>query len=366
MEKVNIGVVGCGNISGIYFQNLTTVFLNTNVYACADLDEARAKEAAEKYGIPHIMTLDEMLSCPEIQIILNLTTPQSHYPICKKALEAGKHVYTEKPLSLHFDEGKELVRLAEKKGLLIGCAPDTFLGAGIQTCRKLIDSGFIGDLVGAAAFMLCPGHESWHPDPEFYYKTGGGPMFDMGPYYLTALVNLMGGAEEVCGMGSITFPNRTITSEKKFGTKMAVETDTHISGMIRFENGAIGTITTSFDVTKTSLPRIELYGTRGTLLVPDPNTFGGPVLLATKDGSGFREVPLTHNYSENSRGLGVSDMAKCILSGGENKASGALALHVLEMMEFFKTSDTQKLYHKMESRYEKTPPMCANVIQGEV
>lgn len=366
MEKVNIGVVGCGNISGIYFKNLTTVFLNTNVYACADLDEARAKEAAEKFGIVHIMTLEEMLACPEIQIILNLTTPQSHYSICKKALEAGKNVYTEKPLSLHYDEGKELVRLAREKGLLLGCAPDTFLGAGIQTCRKLIDSGFIGDLVGAAAFMLCPGHESWHPDPEFYYEKGGGPMFDMGPYYLTALVNLMGGAAEVCGMGSITFPKRTITSEKKFGKKVTVETDTHISGIIRFENDAIGTITTSFDVMKTSLPRIELYGTRGTLLVPDPNTFGGPVQIATKDGSGFREVPLTHNYPENSRGLGVSDMAKCILSGEKNKASGDLALHVLEMMEFFTASDTQKMYHKMESVYEKTAPMGADVIKGEV
>lgn len=366
MKKVNIGVVGCGNISGIYFQNLTTVFLNTNVYACADLDESRAKEAASKYGIEHIMTLEEMLACPEIEIILNLTTPQSHYPICKKALEAGKSVYTEKPLSLHFEEGAELVRLAQEKGLLLGCAPDTFMGAGIQTCRKLIDDGFIGDVVGAAAFMLCPGHESWHPDPEFYYKKGGGPMFDMGPYYLTALVNLMGGVSEICGMGRITFPERTITSEKKFGTKVAVETNTHIAGMMRFKSGAIGTITTSFDVTQSTLPRIELYGTRGTLLVPDPNTFGGPIQLATKDGSGFHDLPLTHNYAENSRGLGVSDMAKCLQTGSENKASGALALHVLEMMEFFHTSDLEKTYHKMTSDFERIAPMCTSVIKGEV
>ena len=366
MEKVNIGVVGCGNISGIYFQNLTRVFLNTNVYACADLDETRAKESAEKYGIPHIMTLEEMLVCPEIQIILNLTTPQSHYDVCKKALTAGKHVYTEKPLSLHFEEGAELVRLAEEKALYLGCAPDTFMGAGIQTCRKLIDGGFIGDMVGAAAFMLCPGHESWHPDPEFYYKAGGGPMFDMGPYYLTALVNLMGGVSEICGMGRITFPERTITSEKKYGTKVMVETDTHIAGMMRFKSGAIGTITTSFDVAETSLPRIELYGTRGTLLVPDPNTFGGPIQLATKDKTGFHDVPLTHPYAENSRGLGVSDMAKCILNGGENRASGKLALHVLEMMAFFKASDSEKIYHKMVSDFEKSAPMSSHIIQGDV
>ncbi len=366
MNKVNIGVVGCGNISGIYFQNLTKVFLNTSVYACADLNPERAKAAAEKYRIPRIMTFEDMLGDDNISIILNLTTPGTHYSICKAALSAGKHVYTEKPLSLRFDEGAELVRMAEEKGLYLGCAPDTFLGAGLQTCRKLIDGGFIGDIVGASAFMLCPGHESWHPDPEFYYKPGGGPMFDMGPYYLTALVDLLGGVKEICGMGNITFPERVITSEKKFGEKIEVETDTHIAGMLRFRNGALGTITTSFDVAKSTLPNIEIYGTRGTILTPDPNTFGGSVMLATRDGSGFREIPLSFGYSENSRGLGVSDMARCVLSGGDNRASGARALHVLEIMEFFRTCDAEKAYHAMTTNPERSAPMNPGAIKGEV
>jgi predicted dehydrogenase len=199
---MKIGVVGCGNISDIYFKNLTSVFNNTEVLACTDLDEQKALAKKEKYAIPYVMTLDEMLECKDIDLILNITTPQSLYSITKKALMAGKHVYVEKPLALNYSDGKELVELASEKGLYLGCAPDTFLGAGIQTCEKLINEGKIGKPVAAGAYMLCHGHETWHPSPEFYYDIGGGPLFDMGPYYITALVRLLGRAESVtacCG-----------------------------------------------------------------------------------------------------------------------------------------------------------------------
>lgn len=366
MKKVNVGIVGCGNISGIYFENLTNVFSNVNVYACADLIPERVKEAAQKWNVPNILTFEEMLEYSEIEIILNITTPIGHYDICKKAILAGKHVYVEKPLSLTFEQGCELVKLAKEKNVLLGGAPDTFMGAGIQTCRKLIDDGFIGKPIASTAFMMCHGHESWHPAPEFYYKNGGGPMFDMGPYYLTALVNLMGGVEEVCGMNNITFPTRTITSQPKFGEIIDVEVDTHVAGLLRFESGAVGTIITSFDVWNSNLPRIEIYGTRGTIVVPDPNGFGGPVLLSTLDGSGFKEIPLTHIYAQNSRGIGVSDMAECIISGGVNRASGELTNHVLEIMSAIISSDKSKQYYKMLTKCSKPKAMPTDVIKGSV
>ena len=365
MKKINVGIVGCGNISSIYFENLKNTFLNTNVYACADINPDAANTASEKWEVP-VMTVDEMMACKDIEIIVNLTTPQSHYSICKQALLAGKHTHTEKPLSLSFEEGCELVKLAEEKSLMLGGAPDTFMGAGIQTCRKLIDDGFIGDLVGATAFLLCQGHEGWHPSPEFYYQFGGGPMFDMGPYYLTALVNLLGGVTELHGMTSMTYPTRTVTSKPKFGTIVEVEVPTHVNGLLRFESGAIGNIITSFDVRKTTLPCIEVYGTAGTLIVPDPNGFGGPVRLMTKNGGPeFKEIPYTHIYPENSRGIGVADMAQCIIDGNlNNRASGCLANHVLEIMSGIHVSNDTKKSYMMTTKYERNAPMPTNLIKG--
>jgi len=359
MKRIKIGVVGCGNISSIYLTNLTKVFNKTvEVYAVADMMPERAENAQKTYDIPHIMTLDQMLGCGEIDLILNITTPPDHYWVCKKALESGKSVHVEKPLSLNYEQGRELKELARAKGLYLGGAPDTFMGAGIQTCRKLIDDGVIGEPVAATAFMLCHGHESWHPDPEFYYKKGGGPMFDMGPYYLTALVSLMGAVETVAGMTSISFPQRTITNKNKYGNKIDVEVPTHVAGTMKFKSGAIGTIITSFDIWGSTLPRIEVYGSKGTLVVPDPNTFGGPVLLKTQFETEFTEIPLTHGYSENSRGLGVADLAYCLSSGsGNNRAGGGLACHVLEIMQAMHVSAETGQYYKMETCCEKPAAM---------
>ena len=366
MKRINVGVVGCGNISGIYFENLTHTFLNTNVCACADINAEAAKAAAEKWGV-RAMTVDELMGCGEIEIVLNITTPGSHFSVCRQALESGKHVYVEKPLSLELGDGLALLRLAKEKGLLLGGAPDTFLGAGIQTCRKLIDNDFIGRPVAAAAFMMCHGHESWHPSPEFYYKKGGGPMFDMGPYYLTALVTLIGQVGEVSGMASTSFPERTITSAPKSGTVVKVEVPTHVCGLLRFENGAVGTVITSFDTWNSTLPRIEIYGTKGTLIVPDPNSFGGPVLLATLDGSGFKEIPLTHGCAENARGIGVADMAACIQDGrAGHRASGELCAHVLEIMCGLHISNGQKQLYEMRTKYTGSRPLDGSLAKGTI
>ncbi len=366
MDKVKIGIIGCGNISDIYLQNLTKAFVNTQVWAVCDKVEERALLAQTKYNIPNVLSFDEILSCPDIQIIVNLTTPQGHFEICKKALEAGKHVYVEKPLSLEFEEGIELKELAKKNNLLLGGAPDTFLGAGLQTCRKAIDDGLIGDVIGATAFMVCHGHESWHPDPEFYYDIGGGPMLDMGPYYITALVSLIGPAKTVVGMNSITFSQRTITSEKKFGEVIDVKVPTHVTGTIEFKNGAIATVITSFDVWGSTLPRIEIYGSRGTLVVPDPNTFGGEVKIQTYFQNEFKEIPLTHIYSENSRGLGVADMADAICNKRVNIANGDLTAHVLEIMHAFGDSSQKRAFIDLKTDCERPKPLNIGIIKGYV
>jgi predicted dehydrogenase len=366
MKRTKIGIIGCGHISGIYFQNLTQTFVNTEVYACADVVAERAKEAADKYGICKVLTTEELLQDPAVEIVVNLTIPKVHFDVCKSALLAGKHVYVEKPLSLTLEQGRELLRLANERNLMIGCAPDTFLGGGLQTCRKLIDDGFIGTPIGGTAFLVNHGHEGWHPDPEFYYQAGGGPMFDMGPYYLTALVSLLGEADTVCGMTKISFPERTITSAKKFGQVVKVEVPTHIAGTIQFKNGAIINMITSFDVWGSNLPRIEIYGTLGTLLVPDPNTFGGSVYLKMAHGTEFKEIPLTHIYQENSRGIGVADMAHCLQNGGVNRASGELANHVLELMHAFHISADSQTYYKLTSTCSQPTPLPLNLVKGYV
>ena len=363
MEKVKVGIVGCGNISEIYFTNLNTIFKITEVVACCDVVPERAQEKAEKFGCK-AMSLDEMLKDKEIKIIVNLTTPPFHFDICLKALNAGKNTYTEKPLSVTIEQGKILVQTAKEKGLLLGCAPETFLGAGIQTCAKLINDGWIGKPVAATAFMTGHGPEGWHPDPEFFYQVGGGPMFDMGPYYLTALVNLLGPVKRVTGSAKISFPTRTITSEKKFGKEVNVEIPTHIAGIIDFKSGAVGTIITSFDVWSANLPRIEIYGSEGTLSVPDPNTFGGPVKLLRMGSNEWGEIPLSHSYAENSRGIGVADMAYALQSGRHHRASGELANHVLEIMHGFHIASNTGRHYKLKSNCKRPATLPTGLIKG--
>lgn len=355
MQPVKVGIIGCGNISGIYFKAGKT-FSILDIVACADLIMERAQAKAEEHGI-RALTVDQLLADPEIQIVINLTIPNAHYEVCKAALEAGKHVHVEKPLSITREQGKDLLETARARNLRVGAAPDTFLGGGLQTCRKLIDDGWIGEPVGATAFMLCHGHESWHPDPEFYYKVGGGPMFDMGPYYLTALISLIGPIRRVTGSTRISFPERTITSAPKYGTKVKVDVPTHVAGIMDFANGAIGTILTTFDVWASQLPRIEIYGTEGSLDVPDPNGFGGPVRVHRMGASGWSEVPLTHGFADNSRGIGVADMAYAIQSGRPHRANGQMAYHVLETMHGFHDASDMGKHYAMESTCERPAPL---------
>jgi len=362
MRKVKIAMVGVGDISGIYLKNITQVFSGLELVGVCDLIRERA-EKAYAYGITKIYdTYDDILADDEVEIVLNLTRPYEHYAINKAALEAGKHVYCEKPLSASFEEGKVLSELASSKGLLMGGAPDTFLGAGIQTCRKLIDDGFIGDPVGAATFMICRGHESWHPNPEFYYQRGGGPMMDMGPYYITALVNLLGGVSAVTGVTKKTFPTRLITSEPKCGTVVEVECPTTVTGTLEFESGIIGTIFTTFDVHSIRQDRFEVYGSEGTLIVPDPNTFGGPVLLLRPEVGEFMEIPIMFGYNENSRGLGLADMAKAVESGRFTRTGVNQTLHVLEIMTAIEKSDSNHM--PLTTKYERKPAMENNPVPG--
>jgi len=363
METTSIGIVGCGNIAPIYFEAGRT-FDILEIVACADLVPERAQARAKEFGVPKACTTQELLADPDIRIVVNLTIPVAHGTVALAALEAGKCVHNEKPLALARADGRKMLALAGEKRLLVGGAPDTFLGAGIQTCRQLIDEGRIGEPIGATAFMLCHGHESWHPDPEFYYKPGGGPMFDMGPYYLTALVNLMGPVRRVTGSARATFAERLITSQPKSGTRIAVEVPTHVCGILDFASGAIGTITTSFDVWAAEHPCIEVYGSEGTLSVPDPNGFGGPVRLRRPGDKQWQDVPLTRPYAANSRGIGVADMAYAMRSGRPHRASGRLAYHVLDIMHAFHDASTSGRHVDLESTCDQPAPLPAGLEEG--
>lgn len=364
MNQVKVGIIGCGKISGIYFKNCRS-FPMVEVAACADLDLERARAAAEEHGVPKACGVQELLDDPGIDIVINLTIPAAHAEVCLQAIHAGKHVYVEKPLAVTREEGRSILDAAKAKGVLVGSAPDTFLGGGIQTCVKLIEDGWIGTPVAATAFMLGRGHEHWHPDPEFYYAKGGGPMFDMGPYYLTALVAMLGPIRRIAGATKMSYPERTITSEKKFGKVIPVETPTHVAGVMDFHSGVIGTMITSFDVFGGhQLPRIEVYGSLGTLSVPDPNTFGGPVLLKRHDAKEWKEIPLSHGYAENGRGLGVLDMAYAIRNGRPHRANGELAYHVLEAMHGFHDSSDEGKHYLMQSSCERPAPMPQQLIRG--
>ena len=269
--------------------------------------------------------MDALVESQEIDLVIDLTIPAAHALVNQRALEAGKHVYTEKPLAVTRDEGLATVALAERMGLRVGSAPDTFLGAGLQTCASLIDEGVIGEPVAAVAFMAGHGPESWHPDPAFFYKKGAGPMFDMGPYYLTALVSLLGPVARISGVARKSFAERIATSEARRGERLPVEVPTHYAATLDFAAGAVATMIISFDVWAHNLPRIEIYGSEGSLSVPDPNTFGGPVRIRLAGDAEWREVPLTHPYTENSRGLGVvgHGAGDCRLAGRTGPAASS-------------------------------------------
>ena len=364
-DKVKVGIIGCGNISGMYL-SVSKRFEVFDVVALADLDIERAKAKAAEHGSARACTVEELLRDPEIRIVVNLTIPAVHYEVAMAALEAGKNVHNEKPLAIERADAGKLLDTAKSKGLLVGGAPDTFLGGAHQTCRKLIDDGVIGEPVAAAAFIMGSGMEAWHPDPDFFYQKGGGPMLDVGPYYVTALVNMVGPVKRVTGSARISFPERLITSQPKHGRKIKVTTPTHIAGVMDFASGAIGTISASFDVMGGArLPCIEVYGSEGTLSVPDPNCFGGTPVVHRHDQEGWNEVPFSHTANlNNSRGVGVADMAYALLSGRPHRCSGELAYHVLDVMLAFNEASDTGAHVEIGSSCERPAPLPVGLAEG--
>src|SRR6266852_5727730 len=338
-RKTPIGIIGCGNISSIYLK-ASRLFDILQVVACADIDMERARSQAGKYGVPKVYTVEELLADPEVEIVVNLTVPNTHAEVALKAIAAGKAVYSEKPLATRREDGKAILEVARARQVRVGNAPDTFLGGGFQTCIKLINDGQIGTPVAATAFRLNHGMEYWHPDPYFFYQPGAGPMFDVGPYYLTALIAMMGPIRRVTASMQTTFPERTVTSEPKYGTKIPVNTPTHIAGIMEFASGAVGTILTSFDVWHHHLPFIEIDGT-------------------------WREVPLTHGYTSDSRGLGIADMAYAMRSSRLHRANGELAYHVLDVIESFMYSAAEGRHVMLTSTCTRPEPLNPGVRAWE-
>ncbi|MBD5781427.1 Gfo/Idh/MocA family oxidoreductase [Pelagicoccus sp. NFK12] len=357
-EAIKVGVIGCGNISPQYFKG-AKLYGEIEIVACADLNVDVARARSEEFGVPKAIAVDELLSDPEVEIVLNLTTPQFHAPVNKRILEAGKHAYCEKPFATNRHEGQEVLRLAAAKGLRVGCAPDTFLSAPLQTARKLVDEGFIGKPFGGTAVFACPGHERWHPNPEFYYKLGGGPVLDMAPYYFTVLVNLFGPAVSVVASAKQVFAERTVGSGALEGTKIAVETPTHNASLIEFENGATVSALFSFDVQgEHDLPMLTLYGTEGNLSLPDPNRFDGELRVCRAGGS-WESLSLQHNY-EGARALGIADMAAAIRANRPHRANGEIAFHVFDLMLACEESAASGQRVAVASRFERLPVIGAS------
>ena len=388
MRNVKIGIIGCGVISHTYISNIKSMFQWLDIVACASGHVEKAKAVAEKYSIPNAYTVEELLADSEIEIVINLTTPDAHTEINQKILNAGKHVYCEKPFALNLKDAKETLELAKSKGLMVGCAPETFLGAGLQTCRKAIDEGWIGRPIAATVNMISHGVETWHASPEFYYKRGGGPMLDMGPYYLTAMVALLGPISQTACFSSIGNKTRTIYSNPLRGNKINVEVPTTYTGIMEFESGVHANINMSFDVWLSNLPKFEIYGTEGTLFVPDPNMFGGKIKIFRKErvldslNSSFyggKEVNYSRNYEdlqelpqiyeeplEYMRGLGVLDMAFALVNGRKHRTSEDLIYHVTEALLSFDTAVRNDVVYKMQSTCSRPKPMPTGLAFGEL
>lgn len=354
-NPVRVGLIGCGNISQIYLTN-SRRFSTYDIVACADLDPERANAKAKEHGIAATDT-ESLLSGADIEAVLNLTTPDAHAQVALAAVSAGKSVYNEKPLTIRRDDAQQMLRIARDSALCVGCAPDTFLGAGLQTCRRLLDDGAIGRPLSATAFMMSPGVESWHPNPAFYYQPGGGPVFDMAPYYLTALIHLLGPIRRVTALTGAGFTTRTIASEPHRGQTINVRVPTHAAAVLDFLSGPIVSMIMSFDVQSHTLPNIEIYGAEGTMQVPDPNTFGGPVYIRKSADDSPVEHPITLPFADNSRGLGLADMCRAIRAGGPHRASGDLAYHVLDAMHAIHEASDRGRHIELDSTCDRPEPL---------
>jgi len=368
MTTLGVGIIGCGNISTIYMLNMGR-FAGLKLVACADVRPEAAEAQAKAHGI-EALSIDALLARPDIAIVVNLTTPNAHFAVSHAALSAGKHVFGEKPITVEAADAAKLVAEAQARGLKLGCAPDTFLGAGGRTAREVVDSGRVGRILSGSCFLMSHGMEHWHPDPTFFFKPGGGPILDMAPYYLAALVNLLGPVESVQARASAGFAERIVTAAGPMtGKAIRVETPTTVMALVHFVSGADILFTMSWDVWKHGHPPIELYGTEGSLRVPDPNFFGGAVEVSDRGGDWISldtearpfgapnwrspnwapTMPAKANY----RCLGIADLASAATRGTPHRASGALASHVLEAMHAMLTAGTQGGEVTVHSRIER-------------
>ncbi len=333
-QVTGVGIVGTGVISGQYLEHLAKL-PGVEVVAVADLDVSRAQAIADEHAGIRALSPEQLYTADDVDIVLNLTIPAAHAPVHQAAMEAGKHVYGEKPLAVDRAEAEPLLKYAAANNLRVGCAPDTVLGTGTQTARAVIDRGDIGVPTAATASFFTPGHELWHPAPEFYYQPGGGPVLDMGPYYVTSLVTLLGPVRRVTARAGQAKQERRIHTGPRAGTTFPVEVPTHVTGVLEHESGALTTVFMSFDVWAARLPWIEVHGTEGSVSVPDPNGFDGKVEIAAATNREWTEVPVAGGYAGAGRGVGVADMARATRRGERHRADGALAYHVLDVLESF-------------------------------
>ena len=350
-EPLRIGVIGVGVISAQYFASLPSL-PGLRLVAVADLDERRAAEVAAEQGVES-RTVDALLASDDVDAVLNLTIPAAHVEVGVKALESGKHVFAEKPLALDPEEGARLLRVAAEHGLRVGSAPDTVLGTGVQTARRLIDDGVIGEVLTADAHWSAPGHERWHPNPFFYYQPGGGPLLDMGPYYLTALVTMLGPVLRVSGVSIRSARERSVGTGPRAGEAVPVAVDTGVSGILEHASGAVSRVSFSFDTWATRIPLFEVHGTKGTVAVPDPNNFSDPVEAWTTESGEWRPVAPNAGYADAGRGYGLADMAQAIATDRPHRASGELAQHVLEIMSALGRSSTEHAVVSLTTTVER-------------
>lgn len=364
-RPVGIGVVGCGVISEAYLQALRAS-PDLALRAVADLRPELAAARAVEFGVA-ALSPDELLANPGVELVVNLTPPKAHVEVGLAALAAGKHVYSEKPLAVTVAAARRLLLDAKARGLRLGCAPDTFLAGPQQTARALVDRGAIGEIVGGTAFLQLAGHERWHPEPDFYYaREGGGPVLDMGPYYVTALVNMLGPVARIMAMGRTVRAARTVATGPRAGTRIPVGCTTHVVGVMELVAGPLVQIAMSFEVWGHRHPPLEIYGTGGSLAVPDPNRFDGAVELLEAGGA-WQAVPLEHGYAEgNLRGLGVADMARALRAGRPHRCDGELAFHVLEVLEALNRAAEGADLVDITSRCARPSPLPRGLAHGQL
>ncbi|MFJ8312990.1 MULTISPECIES: Gfo/Idh/MocA family protein [unclassified Streptomyces] len=354
-RPTGVAILGCGSVSARYLRMLRH-FSILEVLHCADLDPERAQRRVEEFGLGKPSTWQEVLDDPDVSIVVNLTPPSEHFATTEAALRAGKSVYVEKPLATDPEDARRLLALARESGLLLACAPDTVLGRGPQTAIAAVAAGEIGTPVHASASMLRSGPEIWHHDADFFYRPGAGPLHDMGPYYLSMLVHLLGPVTAVSAQNRISDRERVIARGPRAGERIEVATPTVTVASLDFASGAIATLVCSFDAWAATSPHIELHGTAGSLVLPDPNLFDGPVRIARPGGGGLQDLPALPGYVYD-RGIGVADLALALRTGGVPKADPALALHVLDVMHAAFLAAERRTTVEVHSTTTRTEPM---------